>query len=504
MAARSIPTLLLALCIALGWSACMDTEDAVDRPPDPDRTTPGPGGVDEGRTACASENDCAIGRFCMEGRCLLPCTSGSDCAGDERCDDESNMCRPLACEVAEDCPRNEVCDSASCVLDPALPCRPGTITCDGADVVTCSPQGAESRRSCAPDGVCGVRDGAAVCVDFECTPGEGTCLDWGVAAVCSETGALVEENCGANQFCRRGECLDQVCTPGASPRCDADGNVVACNALGSRENLVEVCPGDCSGGVCAIVGPVDGCEVGATIPCYGGNEPSIELGPCNYGTRTCGSDGRYGDCEGWVSPAVERCVDLDCPAGERTRMLAVDLGEPVRTLLASEGGLTVSTAAALQTAQLADHDIVLSSAGQAVIDVNRARQWVIEEGGVLVVYGTGATSDCALVNGWLSAFGVRFDCPGRVNGTAGSIASHPLVSGVGAAALPVSIGTRIQQLEPARWTVLYRAGGQDAAVVGELGCGKVLILAHPDLAQADTWPATEPFWRNFAGWARGR
>ncbi|TVQ95788.1 MAG: hypothetical protein EA398_16960 [Deltaproteobacteria bacterium] len=495
---RTGMVLVMAVCVGLWLGGCAD--DAADQAPGPG---PGPGveSTAEVRPACQEDNDCPSMHLCAQQRCLRVCQAASDCAADERCHERSGLCRPLICEVDEDCPSFEVCAQGSCGLDPALPCRPGTIACDGTEVVTCSPTGERSARSCAPDGTCAVSGGVAVCVDFACEPGERTCLDWTVAGVCAADGAgVTEEPCGAGEYCSGGECRARVCEPGTAPRCEG-GDVVVCDVRGSAERVLDICPGECSAGQCEDVPLGDGCEEGETLPCYGGTEPPSELGPCNLGERTCGADGVYGACEGWVPPSEERCVERDCPTGARERVLVAGVAPEVVSVLEA-GGLTVRTVANASASDLADADIVVATAVQAIFDIGQLWSWVSVQGGVLVLAGTGSmAADCPLANPWLTALGVRFVCSARLSGSVSGLASHPLLSGLTGSAIPYGVGTRLDILEPSAWSVLYRVGESAAAVVSdERGCGQAVVLSHPEMVQPSSAPAAADFWSNFVEW----
>ena len=84
--------------------------------------------------------------------------------------------------------------------------------------------------------------------------------------------------------------------------------------LGEFEDCTAVLPGEevCGDG---IDGDCDGstdedcpCDPGATQAC------GSDVGACSPGTQTCGSDERFGPCEGAVEPTAETCngVDDDC------------------------------------------------------------------------------------------------------------------------------------------------------------------------------------------------
>src|SRR5688500_10857611 len=73
-----------------------------------------------------------------------------------------------------------------------------------------------------------------------------------------------------------------------SLHCGACG--AAC-AVGSR----------CSSGACVAVG----CNPGETRACYEGPGGTAGTGTCRSGLEVCGSDRRFGECEGQILPRAE-------------------------------------------------------------------------------------------------------------------------------------------------------------------------------------------------------
>lgn len=62
-------------------------------------------------------------------------------------------------------------------------------------------------------------------------------------------------------------------------------------------------------------GPLAVCEPGTSEVCYSGPTGTQGVGPCQSGTRVCGSDGQWGECAGEVVPAGEACsngIDDNC------------------------------------------------------------------------------------------------------------------------------------------------------------------------------------------------
>jgi len=57
------------------------------------------------------------------------------------------------------------------------------------------------------------------------------------------------------------------------------------------------------------------CVAGESAACYAGLAETLDVGACRAGTRSCASDGRWGECLGAVVPLAEVCgngLDEDC------------------------------------------------------------------------------------------------------------------------------------------------------------------------------------------------
>ena len=87
-----------------------------------------------------------------------------------------------------------------------------------------------------------------------------------------------------------------------------------CREDGTRETVEnEVTPTDekCNG----VDDDCDGdTDEELTRSCYTGESGTAQNGPCEMGTQTCTGDGKWGECEGEVTPEDEECdgVDNDC------------------------------------------------------------------------------------------------------------------------------------------------------------------------------------------------
>ncbi|MDX1409220.1 MAG: hypothetical protein R3330_13830, partial [Saprospiraceae bacterium] len=51
------------------------------------------------------------------------------------------------------------------------------------------------------------------------------------------------------------------------------------------------------------------CMAGAVEACYPGPPGTFGVGQCIAGTRTCGEDGHWQACSGWIGPEAEDCLD---------------------------------------------------------------------------------------------------------------------------------------------------------------------------------------------------
>lgn len=82
-----------------------------------------------------------------------------------------------------------------------------------------------------------------------------------------------------------------------------------------------------TGGVTGGTGGVGGaggtttqeCKSGIAEPCYEGPAGTETFGVCKGGMHTCGADGKWGTCEGEITPTAETCVtktDEDCDKKE--------------------------------------------------------------------------------------------------------------------------------------------------------------------------------------------
>jgi hypothetical protein len=150
--------------------------------------------VCDARGATERRSACRIGTFCSEGACLDRVCDSNDpptCVDGDvaRCNQ-----RGSAFVIVDDCADDQRCREGACV---PLACEPGTVTCSGETLLTCSDDGLElTRRNCIEE--------RAFC-DGE----QSACVQW-------------------------------VCEPGADNECVA-GDVQRCDDRGRRHELVQGC-----------------------------------------------------------------------------------------------------------------------------------------------------------------------------------------------------------------------------------------------------------------------
>lgn len=183
--------------------------------------------------------DCtADGRVCASGACRMPqCAPSQDyCDGQvvRRCSaDGASSTQRLVCGAGQYCdPASATCVTGACAAG-----QPG---CDGTIATVCTELG----DGFEPDGVdCSVDGQACIdgeCLEVLCTAGATRCMG-GDGERCNAQGTawLVEQPCSTTQFCQEGDCRPQVCQPGASL---CSGNELRlCNAEGSGSALQQTC-----------------------------------------------------------------------------------------------------------------------------------------------------------------------------------------------------------------------------------------------------------------------
>lgn len=145
-----------------------------------------------------------------EGLCEpTPCESTKDCPGNLLCAKDSGKC--VVCVGDEDCSEGKTCgadhechDQYPCQSD--LDCKAYGLVCD-KDAELCveclSLVDCESKQHCKD----------SYCLDDVCVAGESKCEDGQVLACTDGSGWVVEQVCGAAQYCEEAACHDG-CEPG--------------------------------------------------------------------------------------------------------------------------------------------------------------------------------------------------------------------------------------------------------------------------------------------------
>lgn len=189
--------------------------------------------------ACVPAQGCQAGQTLCAGDKLLACEGDAfvlrlDCADNGLlCDGAQGACAERICEPSARSCRGDValrCDprgsgfedaGVDCAADGGgcfeglceARCRPGRVRCDGAQVLTCRPDGlGEDAQACAPGLICA----QGVCGEPVCEPGQALCAG-ARATTCAEDGSgglPGGEDCAAQGMrCREGACIggDNLC-----------------------------------------------------------------------------------------------------------------------------------------------------------------------------------------------------------------------------------------------------------------------------------------------------
>ncbi len=127
----------------------------------------------------------------------------------------------------------------------------------------------------------------------------GLVLTCGLALAASACGPTPpSNNCGSGQIECNGVCIDPTTDP---------------NNCGVCDRICEPAAGQsCMDGECGVIPE---CNVGQSETCYSGLAGTENNLPCSSGNRICDADGRWGPCQGEVTPMPEICangVDDDC------------------------------------------------------------------------------------------------------------------------------------------------------------------------------------------------
>lgn len=156
--------------------------------------------------------------------------------------------------------------------EPEPSCVPNTVRCANPLAIESCDAFGEWNESACPEGF-GCEDGQ--CLAQLCTPGAstGVCIDNDTYERCSDAGTAWETvHCGSAAYCQTGTCISQLCTPGTKI-CKGFIQLQQCNATGTAWVDAELCPegGSCWQGEC--------------------------LTPCDVNIK----DGSYLGCEYWAA-----------------------------------------------------------------------------------------------------------------------------------------------------------------------------------------------------------
>ncbi|HET9954523.1 MAG TPA: hypothetical protein VFQ61_08460 [Polyangiaceae bacterium] len=213
-------------------------------------------------SVCASATQCDAARADAQSIAGMPATCASPvCRANQfRCDGP----QPQACKATLDAWENK---GAACApgttCNPAdgtcTPCKPGTQTCSGKDLLNCTAEGRfELQESCGSVELCrGGASKSSCLTSGKCdVPGQVTC-DAGIIQRCAE--GLVWETlvtCLSPAYCAEGRirCGAPACGPNGF-RCMGN-TLLKCNGDGSSLELVQACDAglqcDSTVGTCAL------------------------------------------------------------------------------------------------------------------------------------------------------------------------------------------------------------------------------------------------------------
>jgi len=283
---------------------------------------------------CSSNDGCAFGARCLQGRCALDlCRTTDNPCGERRCDmrcvPTRDLCAGVPCGNREtcffgrcvpgcfpapcsgiECPAGQFCDDRTGGCAPIVPCSgacaedytchvacPPRSSCDG---VTCATGEICDNGMCVADPCAGVTcTGSSICVRGRCfdscacdPPCNRSARDRCVSGQCQCTPTCtIGGTCGADDGCG-GRCMGACASPAAT--CDPD-------------TLTCVCMPRCV--ATAPCGSSDGC---------GGQCPSgCEVGfQCNVMTRTCDCIPYCPPVEEFANTACGANVPNLCPGGQ--------------------------------------------------------------------------------------------------------------------------------------------------------------------------------------------
>ncbi|OGQ23887.1 MAG: hypothetical protein A2138_22110 [Deltaproteobacteria bacterium RBG_16_71_12] len=423
--AKPLARLSLALALAALATACPVPEDPEEedehRRRDDDVCEPAAIGCLDEHTAwvCSDDGDeqieapCRDDQSCLDGACRsLVCTPDTTiCQGNARvlcnetgteqtvdpCDESTTcedtglgcacsmgFCLPRTCEpLAARCVGNaaQICDGAGlrwgdlqecgadgCYGGRCLPetCTPGATSCAGRTLLTCDVDGVGYAETTCEE-TCGGPDGSAACVALVCTPLSTSCADADTVAQCNQQGtAEVAIDCGVDQRCEGGVCLDDSCVPSCGTR-----------VCGPDPECGTSC-GDCEGtcttaGQCLLPeGPVLSVELSWTpttrdLDLYVSQSGTIcEAASCYYATCTAGDADRPDWDQSGGPSAGDPVLDIQGPADSNPEIARVPLPAGAASYTVGADHYTTDAGAATATIRLYLDDALVSTHTRSV------------------------------------------------------------------------------------------------------------------------------------------
>jgi hypothetical protein len=298
---------------------------------------------------CASNSDCAPGKFCNAGACGLKrlgqlcggptecdsgncvdgvCCSSPSCGNCQVCNLTNNAgsCQPVAagniephggCTANPPCGNNGTCDGTGLCANAAVgtSCGASLAMCSGA---TNTPLGTcDGNGTCAqPSMSCGAymcNAGATACLTM--CGGNGDCIGGDTCQAGSCTNLLpLGSPCGAGTDCLSTYCTDGVCC--SSGPC---GSCHSCAVGAGAGNCAAVAPGPDPANVCKDQGSL---SCGTTGLCDNGGKcalyPSSTMcaaGGCQSGTAILNGAASCDGAGHCPAPSMTDCTPFACAAG---------------------------------------------------------------------------------------------------------------------------------------------------------------------------------------------
>jgi Cys-rich repeat protein len=177
---------------------------------------------------CFDQSQCSSGEDCVSGKCILGCTSDTQCRDGYTCNTTTNVCSTASkpCTVTNDC------GSASlvCVAGACVPRSGPTGTCtnpgDVWDENGCVPNQAPT-FTCQNDGVQDACNAGSICLHHDCwiscaTPNQNACATQSILNTCKP----VVDNAATYDVCGTSTSLGGECGAGTTGNMSCSGGDV--------------------------------------------------------------------------------------------------------------------------------------------------------------------------------------------------------------------------------------------------------------------------------------